>query len=55
MKPKAPLPNPDADPDTDSSDEIAATPTEDIVLHEAQKILTDYTSLLHGQPVVSQR
>lgn len=55
VKPKAPLPNPDADPDTDSSDEIAATPTEDIVLHEAQKILTDYTSLLHGQPVVSQR
>ena len=53
VKPKAPVPNPDADPATD--DEIPATPSEDIVLHEAQKILTDYASLLHGQPVVSQR
>ena len=53
VKPKAPIPDPDADPTT--NDEIAATPTEDIVLHEAQRILTDYTSLLRGQPVVSQR
>ena len=53
VKPKAPIPDPDADPTP--NDEIAATPTADIVLHEAQKILTDYTSLLRGQPVVSQR
>ncbi len=57
VKPKPPVAKPDvasaADPEAD--DEIAAAPAEDIILHEAQNILTDYTSLLHGQPVVSQR
>jgi len=53
VKPKTPAAAPDADPDT--FDEIAATPTEDLILLEAQNILTDYASLLKGQPLVSQR
>ena len=53
VKPKTPIPNPVADPEAD--EDIAAAPTDDIILQEAQKILTDYASLLRGQPVVSQR
>jgi carboxyl-terminal processing protease len=55
VKPKPPLANPDPDADPDADDEIAATPAEDIILREAQHILLDYTNLLKGQPVVSQR
>jgi len=47
-------PEVELDPETD--DEIAAAaPAEDIVLHVAQRILLDYSNLLKGQPVVSQR
>lgn len=53
VKPKAPVIDPDADPET--APEIASAPTDDIILLEAQKILTDYTGLLHAQPTVSQR
>ncbi len=52
-KPKAPRPDPDADPDADP--DVAAAPADDIILEEAQSILLDYSSLLKGQPVVSQR
>jgi carboxyl-terminal processing protease len=53
IKPKAPVIDPDADPDT-----LAVPPTahaDDIILHEAQNILIDYASLLKGEPAVSQR
>ena len=52
-KPKPPVADLDADPD-DVVDPNPA-PIQDIILHEAQNILLDYTSLLSGQPVVSQR
>ena len=55
VKQKAPLPDPDADADPDTAEDIAAAPAEDIILREAQHILLDYTNLLKGQPVVSQR
>jgi carboxyl-terminal processing protease len=52
VKPK----KPEVEPDPETDDEIAAAaPAEDIVLHEAQRILLDYSNLLKGQPVVSQR
>ena len=54
MKPK----QPEIDPDPETDDETAAAapaPAEDIILHEAQNILVDYSNLLKGQPVVSQR
>ena len=51
VKPKTPPVDPDADPALDAS----AAPTDDIILKEAQNILLDYSSLLKGQPVVSQR
>lgn len=41
-------------PETTDGEEIAAIPADDIVLQEAQKILSDYAGLL-GQPVISQR
>jgi carboxyl-terminal processing protease len=53
VKPKPPVIDPDADPETAA--EIASAPTEDIILREAQKILTDYTGLLRGQATLSQR
>lgn len=53
VKPETPKPDPDADPE--NADEIASTPAQDIILEEARDILTDYTNLLKGQPVVSQR
>ena len=53
MKPKAPVIDPDADPEDNA--EASAAPTEDIVLKEAQNILVDYATLLKSQPVVSQR
>jgi carboxyl-terminal processing protease len=52
-KPKPPVADLDAD-----QDEVAdpnPEPYQDIVLQEAQNILLDYSSLLSGQPVVSQR
>ncbi|MES2439466.1 MAG: carboxy terminal-processing peptidase [Verrucomicrobiota bacterium] len=49
-KPKTPPVDPDAD-----ADEITTAPADDIILQEAQNILLDYSSLLRGQPVVSQR
>ena len=52
VKPKKPVPDPEADPEADA--ETAAT-ADDIVLQEAQNILIDYAALLKGQPVVSQR
>ena len=54
VKPK----QPEIDPDPETDDETAAAapaPAEDIILHEAQNILVDYSNLLKGQPVVSQR
>jgi carboxyl-terminal processing protease len=51
VKPKTPP----VDPDADSGLEANSAPTEDIILQEAQNILIDYTSMLKGQPVVSQR
>ncbi|MES2920926.1 MAG: carboxy terminal-processing peptidase [Verrucomicrobiota bacterium] len=53
VKPKAPIPSQDANPEIDG--EVPSTPADDIILDEAQNILADYTSLLQGQPVVSQR
>ena len=53
VKPKKPAI--DIDPDTDDETADTAAPDEDIILHEAQKILLDYSNLLKGQPVVSQR
>ena len=52
VKPKQP--EIEIDPETDD-ETAAAAPTEDIILHEAQKILLDYGNLLKGRPVVSQR
>ena len=52
-KPKPPVADLDADPD-----EVAdpnPEPYQDFILQEAQNILLDYSSLLSGQPVVSQR
>ncbi len=49
VKPKAPAVDPD------NTDGIGSASAEDIVLEEAQNILTDYASLLKAQPVVSQR
>ena len=46
------------DPDTDDDDQAPETTSvaaNDIILREAQNILIDYSSLLKGQPVVSQR
>jgi carboxyl-terminal processing protease len=53
-KPKKPTVDPDADPEavTDAADDTAIA---DIILEEAQRILVDYSLLLKGQPVVSQR
>ncbi len=51
VKPKTPP----VDPDSDSGLEANSAPTEDIILQEAQNILIDYSSMLKGQPVVSQR
>jgi carboxyl-terminal processing protease len=58
VKPKAPVA--DASDDDDANDletpeDIAAPPADDIILREAQNILADYSSLLKGQPMVSQR
>jgi carboxyl-terminal processing protease len=53
VKPKPPVVDLDEDPDT--KDDIASAPAEDIILEEARNILADYTDLLQGQPVVSQR
>lgn len=53
VKPKTP--DAEADITPDAGDEFTAAPTDDIILQEAQKILTDYTSLFNGQRVVSQR
>jgi carboxyl-terminal processing protease len=57
VKPKAPVADAkdDKDDDTEVPDELTASPADDIILREAQHILTDYSSLLKGQPVVSQR
>lgn len=52
VKPKKP--EIEHDPETDD-EAVAAAPAEDIILHEAQNILLDYSKLLKGQPVVSQR
>ena len=51
VKPKTPP----VDSDADSDLEANSAPTDDIILHEAQNILIDYSSMLKGQPVVSQR
>jgi carboxyl-terminal processing protease len=51
VKPKTPPVDPDADADLEAN----SAPTEDIILQEAQNILIDYSSMLKGQPVVSQR
>lgn len=51
VKPKTPP----VDPDAESGLEANSAPTEDIILQEAQNILIDYSSMLKGQPVVSQR
>ena len=53
VKPKTPHVTLDADPDNDV--ETAVAPANDVILHEAQSILIDYSSLLKGQPVISQR
>jgi carboxyl-terminal processing protease len=53
VKPKAPPLDPDADPEAD--EDASAAPADDIILKEAQHILLDYSNLLKGQPVVSQR
>jgi carboxyl-terminal processing protease len=53
LKPKAPIADPDAD--TDEIVDPKAAPTNDFVLREAENILLDYTNLLNGQPVVTQR
>ena len=52
-KPKPPV----AELDPDSGEVEATNPVsdEDIILREAQNILLDYSSLLNGQPIVSQR
>jgi carboxyl-terminal processing protease len=52
VKPKPPELESDSETDKEAT---AAAPTEDIILHEAQNILLDYSNLLKGQPVVSQR
>ena len=46
--------DPDADTD-DNAPETTSVATNDIILREAENILLDYSSLLKGQPVVSQR
>lgn len=52
VKPK----KPEIEIDPEADDETAAAaPVEDVILHEAQNILLDYSNLLKGQPVVSQR
>ncbi|MBC8127548.1 MAG: carboxy terminal-processing peptidase [Gloeobacteraceae cyanobacterium ES-bin-144] len=53
VKPKAPAFDPDAD--SENVEEITAAPVDDIILNEAQSILIDFSNLLNGQPVVSQR
>jgi carboxyl-terminal processing protease len=53
VKPKAPLPDPEADIETLA--ETSAAPAEDIILREAQHILLDYAGLLESQPAVSRR
>jgi len=52
VKPKAPHIDPDADADTPAE---AATPAEDIILREAERILLDYANPAQDQPVASQR
>lgn len=52
-KPEPPLVSADADPE--AADDIATPPSEDLILKEASHILTDYSRLLKGEPVVSQR
>ncbi len=51
VKPKTPPVDPDAEPGLEAN----SAPTDDIILQEAQNILIDYSSMLKGQPVVSQR
>ena len=53
FKPKPPTVDPDAEPG--ETPDSTAAPVADIILHEAQNILLDYSSLLNGQPIVSQR
>ena len=53
FKPKPPTIN--LDPESGEAPDSSAAPVDDIVLHEAQNILLDYSSLLNGQPLVSQR
>lgn len=48
VKPQAPRPDPEANPETGST----AAPADDLILHEAQNILLDYASLLKDPPVV---
>jgi hypothetical protein len=45
----------DDDNDEDTDAEAGSMPSEDIILQEAQQILLDYSNLLRGLPVVSQR
>ncbi len=54
VKPKAPVIDPDDDSDTDAVAADAA-PAEDLILREAESILTDYAGLLKGDPALSQR
>ena len=49
VKPKTP------EPDAETDDEAPAIAADDIILEESLNILADYTNLLKGQPVVSQR
>jgi hypothetical protein len=61
VKPKIPtaisndLDDDDDDNDEDTEAEAGSMPSEDIILQEAQQILLDYSNLLRGLPVVSQR
>ncbi len=52
VKPKAPIPDPDADPE-EAALEASALPADDIILREAENILLDYSNLLTGQPVLT--
>ena len=47
-------PKPAPETATADGDEVATIPADDIILREAQKILTDYAGMV-GQPVISQR
>jgi len=54
VKAEKPVTDPDG-ADEDAAPETTSLAANDIILREAGNILIDYSSLLKGQPVVSQR